>query len=71
MNPFVNEAITVAKEAIRNYPSIKEEILGLVELMHDEIESGESPTNEANLCIGSIEGLVESLTKAVESLTKA
>lgn len=47
------------KEQIAQHPEHKEEMLDLYSLCIDEIEAGESPANEINLCINSIQELVE------------
>ena len=47
------------KEQIAQYPEHKEEILDLYSLCVDEIEQGGSPANEINLCMNSIEELIE------------
>ena len=55
----MKQAIDYAKEVIEKYPSLKEEINDLLELCADEIEAGESHENEVQLCINSIDDLIE------------
>lgn len=45
------------EEMIESFPTNKEEIMDLLQLAIDEIESGESEPNEINLCVGAIEEL--------------
>jgi hypothetical protein len=59
MNPFVLKAKEHAMNMALTYPSLKSEINYLVQLMMDEIASGEPATNEASLCIASIDELIE------------
>ena len=47
------------EEKISSYPNLKEEIIDYYELCIDEIESGESVTNEIALCVSSINDLIE------------
>jgi hypothetical protein len=47
-----------SKEMIVKYPHFKSEIEDLVELCRDEIESGESPTEEIRKCMYDIDELV-------------
>jgi|TARA_R110000796_G_scaffold11380_1_gene37849 hypothetical protein len=48
-----------ANEMIDMYPSLEEPILEYYQLACDEVEDGESETNEVNLAISSINELVE------------
>jgi hypothetical protein len=43
---------------LTNHPEHKEEVSGLYQLMKDEIEEGESVTNEVELFIGACEDLL-------------
>lgn len=47
------------KEQIAQHPEHKEEMLDLYSLCIDEIEQGGSPANEINLCMNSINELIE------------
>jgi hypothetical protein len=55
LQEFKNEI----KLQITNYPLLKEEILDFYELAINEIEEGNSVTHEINLCIQSIEDLID------------
>lgn len=48
-------------ETIKNHPHLKSEIIDHYELCVDEIENGESEYHEIDLCIGSVEQLIEGL----------
>ena len=48
------------RNAITNYPHLRGQINDFYQLCLDEIEAGESKENEIELCIGSIEELIES-----------
>ena len=45
--------------AIKLHPELKEEILDLFDLALSEVEAGESEENEKELCINSIEEIIE------------
>lgn len=47
-----------AKEMSSKYPKLKEEIYDLVQLCIDEIDAGESSSNELSLCYNSILDLI-------------
>lgn len=47
------------EKSIRNRPELKEEITDLWQLCLDEIESGESESNEIELCQEAIRQLIE------------
>lgn len=47
------------KTSIKEHPELKTDILGFYYLCLDEIDEGESETNEISLCISSIEQLIE------------
>lgn len=47
------------KECVAKHPHLKEEIYDLYELCLDEIEEGGSVDHEIQLCITSIEQLIE------------
>lgn len=47
------------RENANHYPHLKDEIYDLYELCLDEIEQGESVAHEIELCINSIEQLIE------------
>jgi hypothetical protein len=55
LQEFKNEI----RERIVKFPSLKEEILDFYELAINEIEEGNSVTHEINLCIQSIEDLID------------
>lgn len=58
----VTQAHRYAVVKSRQYPEVKSEILDFIQLMYDEIESGESPENEATLLIASVEDLINENT---------
>jgi hypothetical protein len=55
----MKKAIEFAKEFIKEYPNLKEEVIDLLNLCQSEIEEGGSPTHEVDLCINSIKQLIE------------
>lgn len=54
----MKELITFVKEYEKKYPQHKEEINNFLTLCQDEIEEGNSETNEIELCKSSILQLV-------------
>ena len=55
----IKRAKLLAKNYIENYPNLKSDINGLLSLMTDEILNGESPNHEFELCVESLNELVE------------
>lgn len=51
-------AINFCNEFINKHPEHKQEVLDLYDLMHDEINSGESVDNEIELFINSCNDLL-------------
>lgn len=51
--------IEYAKETIKKHPELLHEINDLIQLCKDEIEQGESPEHEIQLCIEDIRQLIE------------
>ena len=49
------------KSVIEEYPQLTEEVLDLFVLAKDEIEAGESESNEVHLAVSSIEDLIKEL----------
>lgn len=60
----VSQLINWAKDIIEKYPSLKAEINDFVQLAIDEIEQGESPVHEIELCMTSIQELVQELKQS-------
>ena len=55
----MNEQVKqIAQMYINNHPNLGSQIANLAEMANDEINSGESPDNEIELMIGSIQDLV-------------
>ena len=50
----LNDFKKFIKEEISNYPNLKGDIMDLYQLALDEIDEGESPTEEFYKCINSI-----------------
>jgi hypothetical protein len=48
-----------ALEVIKNYPELKEDVIGLYILCQSEIEEGGSPDHEIQLCLEDIRQLIE------------
>jgi len=44
---------------IQEYPSLKDEILGIIELFQSEVESGESVWNEIDHGVENVEQLID------------
>lgn len=57
------ELVSYAKNVAAQYPDLKEEILGLVDLCESEIEEGGSVDHELHLCKTDIDELVEERTQ--------
>lgn len=57
------ELFIYARNVAAQYPDLKEEILGLVDLCESEIEEGGSVQHELDLCQRDIDELVEERTK--------
>ena len=55
----LNDLKNYIKGKIKIYPSLAEEIKDLYQLCRDEIEAGESQSNEINLCYNDIKNLIE------------
>lgn len=55
----IQQANKLANEFISNHPFQKEIVEGLLQLMKDEIEAGESPNNELELFKESLQELEE------------
>ena len=55
----ISRAITFRTEFLAKYPSLKDEVNDLFQLMRDEIEEGGSVDHEINLFIGSCEDLLK------------
>lgn len=60
MNTFL-ELRQYGIEKIKKYPQLKDDIEDLIELAISETEDGGSKQHEINLCIGSIDELIEDL----------
>ena len=54
----IKTAKDFATNFVKKHPEHKEEVLGLFDLMKDEINGGESETNEVELFIGACEDLL-------------
>ena len=54
----VVEAVKQAREVVKTYPALRNEIEGFVELMQSEVEEGSPASHEADLCIEAINQLV-------------
>ena len=46
------------RDMIVKHPELREQMLELLELCMDEIEEGESPSNEMHLCVRDINQLI-------------
>jgi hypothetical protein len=46
------------RDMIVKHPELKEQMLEFLELCMNEIEEGESPSNEMHLCVRDIEQLI-------------
>jgi RNA-splicing ligase RtcB len=57
------ELTSYARNVSAQYPDLKEEIYGLVDLCEAEIEEGGSVQHEINLCKRDIDEIVEERTK--------
>lgn len=53
------ELLSWARVQVFEHPSLQEEIMDFVQLAIDEIDNGESPQNEIDLCVNSINELIE------------
>jgi hypothetical protein len=60
-NGIMKDVIAYAQKVINEHPTLTDEVNGLLELCHSEIEQGESSEHEMELCMGDIEYLVEEL----------
>ncbi|MEQ8425799.1 MAG: hypothetical protein RIB01_15340 [Balneola sp.] len=58
-NLNVTNAHRYAVEKSKQHPELKAQIVEFIELMYDEIESGESADNEATLLISSVNELID------------
>lgn len=47
------------RDMIVKHPELREQMLELLELCMDEIEEGESPSNEMHLCVRDINQLIK------------
>ena len=57
------ELFIYARSVVAQYPDLKEEVLGLIDLCESEIEEGGSAEHELQLCKRDIDELVEERTK--------
>jgi hypothetical protein len=57
------ELFIYARSVVAQYPDLKEEVLGLINLCEAEIEEGGSVEHELQLCVRDIDELVEERTK--------
>lgn len=55
---LITKARNLRDETIKNYPELKEDVIGLYQLMLDEIEEGNSIINEIEAFEASIEDLI-------------
>jgi len=55
----MKELIEYAKKVLSGHPELKDEVEGLIQLCRDEIEQGESPEHEIELCMEDIRQLIE------------
>ncbi len=62
-NEAMKDVIAHAQKVVNNYPSLKDDVNGFLELCHTEIESGESSEHEIELCWSDIDYLVEELNE--------
>jgi hypothetical protein len=57
------ELFIYARSVVAQYPDLKEEVLGLIDLCESEIEEGGSVQHEIDLCKRDIDEIVEERTK--------
>ena len=55
----MEELVKYCLEVIAKHPELEEEVNDFFQLCQDEIEQGGSKQHEIDLCIGSIEELIE------------
>jgi hypothetical protein len=55
---LITKARNLRDETIKNHPELKEDVIGLYQLMLDEIEEGNSINNEIEAFEASIEDLI-------------
>ncbi|MEY4571497.1 MAG: hypothetical protein RLZ10_708 [Bacteroidota bacterium] len=53
----MKELIEFAREFIKENPSLRGEVIDLIQLCRDEIDEGGSPAHEISLCVESIKQL--------------
>ena len=58
------------REQSKNYPNLKSEISDYYELCLNEIYEGGSEQHEVNLCISSIEDLIDMLKQFKDEVTR-
>jgi hypothetical protein len=56
---IIKELATYCLDVISKYPNLAQEVNDLFVLCKDEIEAGGSTQHEINLCISSIEDLID------------
>ena len=54
-----NHLLNFAKKTMDKYPHLKQEINELLQLCDDSIADGESQENEVDLCLNSIQQLID------------